>query len=463
MTRNIMKKISPYLFVLAAVLLSACAGEVRGHVFLDKNGNEKLDSDEKGISKALYEVERDDQPFTSGLTDENGMFFFKKKDKGDYCVKIVNTSDRYITTAPQLTKEPVAGKVAKAADTGTDTGTTSTAGTTDTGSTTETKKEEEKKETPPPAPLPKSASLKNCIRLTGYSDGGLMDVFVGQDVSASIVKIPAASDVTVAAGNTFELKIWYPNKCKLNDIQLPDEFTVADGQNEGALTSTNMLNLSSLEPQKTEAIIPNTLTEMAVVPVIVKLKAPEDIIGKEATYTLKPQVKCPDGNIVALNEIKIKVQKERNLFVEQESMETEAKFGGTVTFITSVHNKGAFDLHDDAIMTITLPPGIQKIIKVENNVDNSADNKVCSQFLGSQVTCNIGEIKKDASFKVTVKFQLPSAAQYPEGYKEEIKTELHFYDEPGEKEDDYEGIDIPDKPIYIPAPPAPPEPDNPAQ
>lgn len=435
------------------MLLSACAGEVKGHVFLDKNNNDELDADENGIGKALYEVDRDDQLFTSGMTDENGMFFFKKKDKGDYCVKVINTSDKYATTAPQLTKEPVAGKASAKAEVGTGITTETTATTSTTGE--EAKKEETKKEpAAPPKPLPALASLKNCVRLTGYSDGGTVNVPVGLYTVASIARIPTQGEIIVAAGNTFELKVWYPNRCKPDDFQLPTGFTLVDSKLEELLDSSNMFSISSLEPNKSEAIVPNTLTEMAIVPVTVELMAPEDIIGSEATYTIKPQVKCPDGNVEPLPTITIKIMKERKLSVNLTTDEKNAVFGEKLTLRANVTNEGAFDFSDKAVLTITLPENM-----VIDTIESNNSKIKCTTFLSSQIECEITGLKKDATFTCTVNIKLPSESNYPNGYSKEIDSSLSYLDSSGIKDED-NTITYPGKPVNIPAPPPPPADDG---
>lgn len=426
-----MKKISLYSLLLAALFFSACTGEVKGHVFLDKNNNSALDADEKGIGKALYEVDRDGELFTSGMTDENGMFFFKKKDKGDYCVKIVNTSDQYITTAPQLTKEPVAGKAAEKAETDTST----TTGTTDTGTTTseETKKKEEEKKKEPAKPLPAPASLKNCVRLTGYSDKATVNVPVGLDLAASIARIPKQGEITVAAGSEFDLRIYYPYRCTLTDISLPSELSVV-GDNTGLVGSGNVLSFSTVKPEKTEAIIPKSLTEMAIVPVIVKLKASEDILESEQELSINPSVECPDGNITTLEAIKIKVMKEKKLSIFQSVGDailgkTENK---TLTIVTEIRNKGQFDFNNDAVLTISLPPE-------GSNVTVDADNKDKCWTSTTQIKCDVTHIDKDGTFSMTATLKLPKKEEYkekdPEGFSINIKACLNFYEEAKSSED----------------------------
>lgn len=417
-----MKKISPYLLLLAALLLSACAGEVTGHVFLDNNNNSKLDTDEKGISKALYEVDRDGQLFTSGVTDENGMFLFKKKDKGDYCVKVINTSDKYKTNLPGLTKEPVTDKAAAKAvldeTTTTDTGT-------DTKTDEEKKKEETKKEPVSETPLPAATSLRNCVRLTGYSDKGTVNVPVGQDVDASIIRIPTQGEIIVAAGSEFDLKINYPSRCTLNPISLPSELSFV-GKDSGALASGNMLDLAALAPSKDEIkkmkkdkIIkdPKSLTEMLIVPVIVKLKASEDILEKERDIEITPTVECPDGNITPLETIKIKIKKTRGLVIEQEIPEKEWLFDGTYTLSTRVRNTGSFDYNGNSLLTIVLPDAA----KIVGELDNSKCWSV-----PSVVECNVTSVKAGEQFKLTFKMKLPSKANYSSGYDKEIKTQLNY-------------------------------------
>lgn len=78
--------------ILASLLLFsvvACGQSIKGHVFLDENGNKVFDKGEKIVAQATYEVSVDDEFKEAGLTNQEGFYELKVgAGGGKYCVEV---------------------------------------------------------------------------------------------------------------------------------------------------------------------------------------------------------------------------------------------------------------------------------------------------------------------------------------------------------------------------------------
>lgn len=76
------------------VSLSACGNnEVTGAVFLDKNGNKRLDGGEDRLANLGFTLSKEDEEIERSKTDKNGMFFIEVEESGiEYCVEVSETN-----------------------------------------------------------------------------------------------------------------------------------------------------------------------------------------------------------------------------------------------------------------------------------------------------------------------------------------------------------------------------------
>lgn len=108
----LLKRVLLGAFLIAISLASfACMPKMTGNVYLDKNGNMKLDEGENAIANAKYSVTVDDEKIEEGITDYDGVYELKVTKKGRYCVK-VDTEDQAALSLVSLTGRPVTKSVA---------------------------------------------------------------------------------------------------------------------------------------------------------------------------------------------------------------------------------------------------------------------------------------------------------------------------------------------------------------
>ena len=387
-------------------LLIGCAGEIKGHVFLDKNGNGIRDTDEPGLGKVLYDVTLDGAPYTSGMTDEeNGSLIVPTKgDKGDYCINVKNTADTYLESSTQPTVSSILGKAETTATTEDDQ-------TADNSTDTE-QTDEQPKDTTPVAtePLP-----PNCVQIEGYTSKVNMDIAIAINMSDSIGAIPQPETKTVLAGDKVEICFYYPRSCKILNLKLPEFLAPAKKLYS---TSGNTLSLSTIEPDKSQSIKPYSLTSDVLTPKCFELKASAEQEESVKTIELKPKILCPDGTIHDLWTQKLTIKKERKLNVKQEFVEKKAEFEKSLTLKTVVENKSLSDYHGDATLTIVLP----------DEVEIESFDESCRNLL-EQIQCDFKDITAGSKLTYMVKFKLPKADDVASDYLATIHTEIKFYGE----------------------------------
>jgi len=423
-----MKKV--VLLVIMFGLLTGCAGNITGKVYLDSNANNLHEAEEKGIAKAEFVVTRDNVPIGTGETDEEGNLGFSTGgDSGLYCISVEKTSPKYISKGIAAGK---GGACSKDADCGSglfcsdgkcavigeggecNTGADCADGlicSNGTCKTEETKKNE--------TPVPPTQPFKACVKIDGYSSKETLDIPVTLDIDATMDKAPTPAEKEVIAGSTFEWKIYYPKSCTLLPVQLPEELLPVGSAIGDVSLDIALLQLD--ESRDTSGDIKSYSLEQDDLEMIkVKLKAPFKSGNKgDIKVSLTPQVICSDNQTKNLKKttfvISYSPQKQLNIV---QSSSGAVQFGGKVTLITKVENSGTIDWNGSATLVIT-PPKYSK---------NIVPGSFC-QTLIQKVQCKITKIAAGSTtqeFKVT--FTLPSAADFDDDYHSVISTELNFSD-----------------------------------
>ncbi|MBI2974835.1 MAG: hypothetical protein HYY43_04525, partial [Deltaproteobacteria bacterium] len=299
----------------------------------------------------------------------------------------------------------------------------------------DTKKEPSPKKEPPP-PLASTSSLKNCIRVSNFASTDTLDVPVSLDYEKSmspVLDVSTTEPKEIAAGETFEILIYYPRFCKMMDLKLPQQLTTLDKKSGAA-----MLALSQFAPDASKAVKPYSLTEDVLVPVAVQLKALPNPLKNEETVKISPKAVCPNDATINLEEHSFKIKKVKLLQILQ-NIEGKVEFGNLLTLSTDVKNSGPSDFSDSATLVITLP----------EYVDITFFSSACRNLV-QQIQCDIDNISSGESIPFKVIFRLPEEAEIDENYITLIETELKFLD-------DSAPLKATDIPISIPKALSPPQ------
>jgi hypothetical protein len=436
------------LTFVAGLAFTACTGQISGRVFLDKNGNNIKDSDEPALGKVAYIVTYEKwnsstKAFTNAkelkndLTADDGTFIIPKEDEGDYCVNIKAAASSYFNAETQPTVTMPASKaVTTEATADTETEETDTENKDD-DKDTEKKETKKKKEPPTPPPsLAAASSLKNCIRISNFASTDTLDVPVSLDYEKSmapVLDVSSDEPKEYAAGETFEILIFYPRLCKILDLKVPQQLA-AINQKPGAA----MLALSQFTPDVSKAIKPYSLTEDVLVPVAVQLKALPNPAKDEEIVKIFPKAICPNDATINLEEHTFKIKKIRSLQILQD-IKGSVEFGKALTLSTDVKNNSVSDFSDGATLVITLPEYVSI-----NTLPSKCRNLV------QQIQCDIENVEAHDSTSFSVTFKLPEEADIDENYITQIETELKFLDESAP-------IQATDIPISIPKVLLPPQ------
>lgn len=388
---------SHFAVLLLALGLGACSTSITGHVFLDSNGNNQVDPGEKGIQGLRYTVTQDGKSVEENLTAGAGKYLVSAGTSGKYCVQLDKNSlqgldsdssaslsasaimEMLITpTKPPVKSVSVFKEVTSSSTPSDPYGKPSTPD----GTTT-------------------LSDFSGCIQV-GFRNEE-MDIPVRLDISATLNEIPSPKDISVAVGETFDLKLTWPQSCKLLSFEIPDVLMSADDEigirSDGAAP---LLDLSKTVPPDS-TIQGSNLIKDALASKLVHLKVRSDVTGEKLSFSFQPKVLC-NGATHFLPAQKLSISAKPTVVVTQ-NLKGNPALGATLSNEITISNNGKQTLNG-AKLTVTFSNDVKNI-----SVTGAA---TCSN-LGITQSCSVTLAPAETKV-LTVKFSLPGKLSEKEGY-----------------------------------------------
>ncbi|MFA5812147.1 MAG: hypothetical protein WC956_07460 [bacterium] len=327
-----------------AILLSACTGTVSGQVFIDKNGNGAIDSDEVGVPYAKLVVIRGGNVVAEKLTDGTGNFAVHLKQRtGQVCMRTdLSLAQNHLNFIQSSMGKAARVKALTAESGGTGTGTEPDGTTAD---TTQTSK---------PAPAEGWVGDQYCIIFKGNR---VVNFPVKVDYDEALSQMPLTRlEVKCFVGRACVIKIPYPDGCQLESLYLPQEL-VPDPPVQAGLsfnTSLNSVGFGSqgegASAQKAETAAAPSLSVSGFKVAVIELRVKDDATAGE--LSINPTADCGD-----LQKIPVTIVRDINVIVSQDTPTTTGLSPKQIVPVTvRVENIGKSPVVD-GMLVFTAPEG----------------------------------------------------------------------------------------------------------
>ncbi|MDO8494756.1 MAG: hypothetical protein Q7S68_05415 [Deltaproteobacteria bacterium] len=232
-----MRRLFPLLSAFLLITLIGCSGKIEGTVFLDSNGDQVPDPQERSLTRLSLKISQDDVVIGKTNTNLQGKYIWPFTDSGYYCVEVDEPALQQNLMEAMSLGTPATGSsllkpafslggtlgstakgmtTAKAATTSTTPSTTTgTAGTT----TTTTSESKDGPVSTPPKPAISDFG-KICDNISGLKATFHIPVMI--DYSKEVSRIPPPLKEVRRTGEKFSIDIIYPIGCVLEPLYVPD-------------------------------------------------------------------------------------------------------------------------------------------------------------------------------------------------------------------------------------------------
>ncbi len=401
--------------------LTGCAGSISGEVYFDHNNNGVQDLGETGAPFAHITVFKDGQEIDRGYSDQLGHFETKSKGIGEYCFRvdtslieanigeIQNISANFLNDAGPA--PAVGSKFASVG--GEDNECTDADGNgvcdyddesgddqDDDGEDREDADEDDDDDeelSPTPTP-PVGASYCQETKRNLHATIG-----IGVDYDEVVGGFPTRLRKTVHPGEEFEIKIFYPKGCTLDDMFLPEIITVASDYQGGTFNpSLGRVTFRSTEGPAAMATKAKAAASNAPVASIsideieintLKLVVADELPERQIDYSIQPIARCADVK-TTLPPIPLTIEQDLDIDVILDKRTVSPVSGGILSFSATVKNTGE-SVVTDGILKIGVPD------RAQFTEDDGCAN------LGKKVRCDLPRLEPGAEREYFFKVSLP--------------------------------------------------------
>lgn len=393
-----------FLFVLW-FSVSGCQGSVEGKIYLDKNNNGLLDTDETGIPYAKMTVKYDGNPIISGYTDEDGYFKFRSRGNGSYSITLDETPEVEKINADLAASASMVKAITTVSPntiTNPTTPAPSTLDTTDTTETEKTKTEEVTTQAGPSGWRKDGDKYSYFVNVKGYKASLSIPVIVDHKGALTELVLPNKKERHPC--EVFELALPLEEGCSLKPLYLLTGLELVSSAQPGVSYDSEISRLSfssnvsdylSSKAFKAQSISGGT-AKPDIQLFHIPLKVACDVKDK-TSFELEPQMEC-GSETIDLDPIKISIVKkeiEIKASIELDINPPTLTLGEDVVVRVTVRNKGSEDI-SNSYFTLVFS-GI-KLLK--------APDEECSKQ-GSKLTCPIAPLKPNEKTMKPVILTLP--------------------------------------------------------
>lgn len=435
-------KFSYPVILLAA--LSACSGQIQGEIFLDENGNNLKDGNEKAIVGVPFTVTLDNSTYKTGSTDDEGRYLVRMDGtniNGNYCIKVdaldlalINQSAKSKSLAmkeleasdscpvdingePDCTNENCCGyavcesaSICQESDAGNN-NEDNQCPTDDTGDPICT----DSRCANQSACQTDSITIKS-MEACGEPSGTSMtlDVPIAQDYSSRVGEISKTYPNTVHIGDTITVDIVYPSSCTFELYTLPSSF-MPDGLSEAYNEITGELSLERIVQDNS-----SNLTKKDKPPLghdkLYSYALSLKVVGSEGLaeteQIIQPSLICPDGNTVQASSTKVNIKGDQSLSLNAGISPDCPALGESATISADITNLLNSDI-SGAIYSVSISGGNDNL--TITSLPSQCWNK------GSGIECDIGTLSPGANETLSFEFKMTEAVS-PD-------TSIRFYPE----------------------------------